>query len=508
MYYGKWRTREKGTPSFLSSRAGVAKKEMATLKEKTGRGLFWGGLNSLVLQVVGVVFGIILSRLLSQADYGMMAMISVFSLVATALQNSGFTTALANLDRPTHRDYNAVFWFNIVVGMSLYVLLFLAAPLIARFYDSNTRLIPLCRYAFLSIVIASFGTAQNAWLFKNLRAKQQAKGAMIAVLTSSTIGVVMAVAGMAYWSLATQGLVYVLVNTACAWHYSEWRPTTTNVSLAPVRRMFRFSCKILLTSITTIINNNVLNILLGHFYGDRQTGTYNQAYQWNYKGFSIVQNMVNQVAQPVLVDLRSDGARQVRALRKMMRFTAFVSFPLLIGLATVAKEFIVVTITAKWIESAALLQILCLAGAVVPLSTLLSNLLISKGKSDLYLYCTVALFAVQIVAMLLLAPQGIHTMVVAYTALNIAWLFVWYFFVRRLTGYGIGAFLADILPFAVAAAAIAALTILLTRALTTLWLLLIVKILLFAVFYYGIMKVLRVKILAESEAFIRQQFKR
>ena len=138
---------------------------METLKEKTARGLLWGGLNSGVQQVVGLAFGIILGRLLAPSDYGMMAMISIFSLVATALQDSGFRTALANLPDPKPEDYNSVFWFNIIVASTLYAVLFLAAPLIGEYYHTP-RVVPLCRYAFLSIIIASFGTAQSAYLFK------------------------------------------------------------------------------------------------------------------------------------------------------------------------------------------------------------------------------------------------------------------------------------------------------------------------------------------------------
>lgn len=138
-------------------------------------------MNTMVQQVIGLLFGIILGRLLAPSDYGMMAIISVFSLVAVALQDSGFKVALANEKAPTHADYNAVFWFNILMGIALYAALFLSAPLIGRWYNTP-QVVPLCRYAFLSIVVASMGTAQSAWLFKNLRAKQIAKASMAAML--------------------------------------------------------------------------------------------------------------------------------------------------------------------------------------------------------------------------------------------------------------------------------------------------------------------------------------
>ena len=195
---------------------------METLKQKTARGLFWGGMNTMVQQVIGLLFGIILGRLLAPSDYGMMAIISVFSLVAVALQDSGFKVALANEKAPTHADYNAVFWFNILMGIALYAALFLSAPLIGRWYNTP-QVVPLCRYAFLSIVVASMGTAQSAWLFKNLRAKQIAKASMAAITLSGCAGAAMALAGMAYWSLATQNVVYVALNTALLWHYSPCR---------------------------------------------------------------------------------------------------------------------------------------------------------------------------------------------------------------------------------------------------------------------------------------------
>lgn len=472
-----------------------------TLKEKTAKGLFWGGLNSLTQQVIGVIFAIILGRLLDNADFGMMAMIGVFSLIATTLQNSGFPTALANMKEPRDEDYNSVFWFNIIVGFSAYTVLFFCAPLIADYYN-EPRLIPLCRYAFLSILIASFGTAQNAFLFKNLRAKQQAKAAMVAVLISSSTGVACAFAGLDYWSLATQGLVYVSINTLMAWHYSPWRPSLKNITFEPAKRMFRFSFKILLSNITNIINNNILNFLLGHYFTAHDTGNYNQAYQWNSKCFSLVQSMVNQVAQPVLVDLQNEGERQLNAFRKMMRFAAFLSFPLLLGFGLVAKEFIVLTVGPKWIVSVGYVQILCFAGATMPLITLLSNMVISKGKSNLYLYCTFGLGIVQIASMLLLWPYGIKNMVIAYTLINILWVFVWLFFVNRLTGYGLWFFIKDTTPFALAAFAVMTATYFTTASIHTLWLLLICRIAMAMLLYYAVMRMARVQILAECQQFI------
>ena len=476
---------------------------MSTLKEKTAQGLLWGGLNSGIQQLVGLAFGIVLGRLLAPSDYGMMAMISIFSLVATALQDSGFRTALTNIEHPKHEDYNSVFWFNIIMASSLYVILFLAAPLIGEYYHTP-RVVPLCRYAFLSIVIASLGTAQSAYLFKHLRAKQQAEAGALAVILSSLTGVGMAFAGMAYWSLATQGLVYVGINTLLQWHFSPWRPSIHGITFAPVRRMFRFSCKILATTIMTHVNNNVLNILLGHYFTPRDTGNYNQAYQWNAKCYSLVQSMVAQVAQPVLVSLNGEEGRQKDVFRKMMRFTAFITFPLLFGFGLVAKEFIVTAIGEKWLASAQLIQILCLSGATMPLSTLFSNMIISKGRSGTFFWCTFTLGLVQIATMIMIWPMGIRTMVIAYTLLNTSWLLVWLFFVRRLIGYGYWMFFCDVMPFALAAAGVMGVAYVATMPLSNLIALLVTRFIIAVVLYYVVMKIARVKILAECERFVKR----
>ena len=429
---------------------------METLKEKTAKGLFWGGMNNGVQQLLGLAFGIILGRLLDPSDYGMTAMLAVFSVIANELQSSGFKTGLINLEKPQHEDYNAVFWFNILAGAAIYVVLWLSAPLIADFYD-QPALIPLSRYVFLGFVFSSFGMAQSAYLTKQMQIKQIAQCGMTATLSSSIMGVVLAALGFGYWALATQYLMYIAVNTLLLWYFSPWRPTL-KVTFEPIRRLFPFSVRIMISAILTQVNANIMNLLLGRFYGEANTGHYNQAYQWSSKCFLLVGNMLKQVDQTVLVGLHDERERQLAVLRKMMRFTAFISFPLLFGLGLVSHEFIILAIKAKWAFAASLLPILCVCGAFMPLSALLTDAVISQKRSDIYLWSTLVLGLLQIALMVGLWQQGIRTMVVAYTLLNIVWVFVWHFFVRRLMGYRLLHFLKDILPFALAAAFVMSLT--------------------------------------------------
>lgn len=260
----------------------------SSLKEKTARGLLWGAIDNGGMQLIGLIFGIILGRLLTPGDYGMIAMITIFSVIANALQESGLGRAIVNLDQPTDRECNSVFWFNIAVAASCYLLFFFfLAPLIARYYH-EPRLTALCRYAFLSFVLSAPGVVQSALVQKRLLVKQRTKANIAAVLTSSVIGSIMAWQGFGYWALATQTNTYILLNTIFYWRIAGWRPSLS-FDPEPVRRMFRFSCKILASTIIFQINNNVLNILLGHYFSARATGYYNQAYQWNSKVIYLLQ---------------------------------------------------------------------------------------------------------------------------------------------------------------------------------------------------------------------------
>ena len=473
---------------------------METLKEKTAKGLFWGGMNNGVQQLLGLAFGIILGRLLDPSDYGMTAMLAVFSVIANELQSSGFKTGLINLKSPAHDDYNAVFWFNILAGAAIYVVLFFCAPLIADYYH-QPKLIPLSRYVFLGFVFSSFGMAQSAYLTKQMQIKQIAQCGMTATLTSSIVSVILAVMGFGYWALATQYLLYIAMNTLLLWFFSPWRPTT-KVTFEPIRRLFPFSFKIMLSAIFTQVNNNIMNLLLGRYYGETNTGHYNQAYQWSSKCFLLVGNMLKQVDQTVLVGLGDERERQLAVLRKMMRFTAFISFPLLFGLGMVSHEFIVLAIGEKWAFAASLLPLLCLCGAFMPLSTLLTDSVISQHRSDIYLWNTFALGILQMALMVALWREGIMTMVIAYALLNIAWVFVWHFFVQRLMNYRLIPFLKDILPFALAAAGVMAVTGFVTHAIEMLWLKLLCRVVLAALLYYVVMRLAGAVILKEIMAFI------
>ena len=187
---------------------------------------------------------------------------------------------------------------------------------------------------------------------------------MSALAISGTVGVLLAVNGFSYWGIATQNIVYVSVLTILYWFYSPWRPSF-HFDFRPIKSMLSFSSRLLITNIFGHINYNILSVVLGKYYSGQAVGDFNQANKWNYMGYSVIVGMINGVAQPVLVNVSDDTERQKRVFRKMLRFTAFISFPCMFGLSLIAPELITIAITSKWSESASILQILCIGLSLI-----------------------------------------------------------------------------------------------------------------------------------------------
>lgn len=476
-----------------------------SLKQKTAKGLLWGGISNGGQQLLNALFGIFLARLLSPADYGMVGMLTIFSLIAVSLQESGFISALNRKKDARQEDYNSVFWFNVMCSTTVYIVLFFLSPLIAAWFRQPV-LVPLARLMFLSFVISSFATTPRAWLFRNLRVKQTAIITMVALVASGVTGVTLAWNGFAYWGIAWQNITYCLFITIGSWMAAEWRPTF-HLDFRPLRGMIGFSSKLLATNIFTHINNNLFSLFFGRLYGERMVGYYNQANKWTGMGYNTLTGMVWSVTQPLFARLSYDDPQRMREVfRKMLRFTCFLSFPSLFGLGLIAPEFITIAITDKWLPSAQLMQLLCVGGAFMPVASLYSNFLISQGKSNVFMYNTMAQCLVQMLFMVALYPYGVEAMVVAYVVVNILWVFAWHFFVRRTMTLTLVESLRDMFPFmvlsllAMAAAWGASLLVEGHVALS-----LLVKVVVAAVTYLALMWMFGAAILKECFAYLRHR---
>lgn len=473
-----------------------------TLKEKTAKGLFWGGLSNGVQQGLGALFGIYLARTLDAGDYGLVGMLAIFSGIAGTIINSGFTVALTNKIDATHKDYNAVFWFTFFVGLICYLVLFLGSPLIAKFYN-HPELVPLSRVVFLSFFLSGLASASYAILYKRMYVKQQAIIDMFAILTSGIIGIILAICGYAYWALALQNFIFLVGGALLRFIVAPWKPTL-EIDFSPLKGMFSFSIKLFFTNIVQQINANIFSVVLGRFYDAKQVGFYTQSNKWLVMAMQPISGMLNMVAQPVFVEISSNKERQLAVFRKMLRFGSFVSFPMMLGLAFVAQEFILIAIGDKWLPSVAILQILCVWGAFSFIYTLYTQLLIARGRSDIILIGNILQGMLQIVSVIFVFQWGVLAMALVYVSVYMMSLIYWAYYVKREIGLTIGMALKDILPYLLITGIIFVLVGFLTGKIENLYLLFILKVLLSFIFYVSLMISSKSVIFYEFVGYIRK----
>ena len=469
------------------------------LKQRTAKGLLWGAINNLTSQLLMALIGIILGRLLTPADYGMVGMLAIFSAIAGSLQESGFTAALTNLKEATHKEYNAVFWASTAISILLYMVLYLCAPLIASYFH-QPELVSLSRLVFASLLLAGIGIAHAAYMFRNMMNREKAITGFFALVGSGIVGITLALNGYSYWSLAWQQFTYIFIINIGRLYFVRWLPSL-NIDFTPIREMIGFSSKILITNIINQINNNILSFIFGRLFTAGAVGNYTQAAKWNTMGHSLISGTMQQVAQPVLASINEEENRQLNVFRKMLRFTALISMPAMLGLAFIA-DFIVVLLGEQWADSVTLLRLLCISGAFLPIHTLYQNLFISHGRSDTYMWCTIALVITQIVVVMVFASWGIVVMIAAYVATLVLWTGVWQVLTYRLIQLRFLDLLKDICPFLLAALASIAVAYYATLAISNTIGLILSRIAITSLLYVVIMKIAHVKIFQECIQFL------
>ena len=473
---------------------------MENLKRKTANGFFWAILNSGIAQILNLLFGIFLARLLVPEDYGLVGLLTVFTAIASTLQTSGLGTGLINLKQPTDNDYNAVFWFNVLVSLLLYVLMFACMPIIAAFF-SQPRLVLIGRVLFLTLPLYALSSTSGTFLQKNLMNREIAIVSIISIVISGLVGVMMAFHGFSYWSLVGQQMTSAIVTLVGRRLYVSWRPSL-RIDFTPIKRMFGFCMKLLITNMVYVINNQLLTFIFGRLIPIKTVGYYSQANKWNNMARSTIGDAVWQISQPVLVSIIDEHNRELRAFRKMLRFTSFLSFPALWGLALVAEEFILFTIGDKWVESVPLLRIICIGGAFMPFYSLYASLVLSNGRSDIHMWCHIGQMVIQIVLVLVLFKQGIEIVLWSYSTLTAIWLLVWHYRTKKLIGISFLDLFKDTVPFMAVTAVVIYITYLLTLKIISVPLLLLIRVILATLLYAIAMKLLQAQVMKDCVDFL------
>ena len=379
-----------------------------SLKHKTLKGTLWSSVERFSVQGIAFVVMIIMARILTPEDYGLVGMVTIFIAVSQSLVDSGFSQALIRKQDRTETDNSTVFFFNIAVGLFLYLILFLCAPLIARFYD-QPLLTPLTRLISLSVLINSFVVVQRALLTVKIDFKTQAKASLSAAIIAGAVGITMAYTGFGVWAIVWYQLANLAVNVGLLWVFSRWRPRLL-YSWASFRELFSFGSKLALSGIIDTLYNNIYLIVIGKVFKASDLGYYTRSSQFAQFPSSNLSAIMQRVTFPVLCTIQDGDDRLRSVYRRFLRLSAFVVFPLMCGLAGVSYPFIRIILGEKWLFSAELLQIICLSMMWYPVHAINLNLLQVKGRSDLFLRLEIIKKCVGIAILCATVPLGLMAM--------------------------------------------------------------------------------------------------
>jgi len=356
---------------------------MGNIKDKTVKGLFWSLIDSAFGQGLQFIFGIILARILSPAEFGLIGMMTFFLVIAQTFIDSGFTSALIRKPKCTQEDYSTVFYFNIVGSFFLYAVLFYSSKTIASFYQ-EPQIELLIKVMGLSIIINAFAIVQRTILTKNINFKLQTKISIIASIISGAIAIWMATTGFGVWSLVGLALSRFFVTTVLLWIFMHWIPALI-FSKKSFNELFSYGSKLLLSSLINTSFTNIYTLIIGKYFSVIHLGYYTRAKQFTDLPSNNLNSIVGRVTFPVLSTIQHDKVIFKDKYKKIVTSSMFISFTLMFGLAAVAESLVITLIGEKWRPIIIYLQLLCFAGSLYPLHSLNLSILKIYGRSDLFL---------------------------------------------------------------------------------------------------------------------------
>lgn len=417
---------------------------MSNLKDKTIKGIFWSGTFSILIQLLSLAFNIVIARLLSPSDYGLIAMLTIFTSIATVLQESGYVMVLTNRQNVSHKEYCTIFWFNIVTGFIVYLILFFLAPFIASFYN-KPELLALSRYVFLGFFISSFSIVQNAYLFKHIKVKEKGVASIISLLISGIIGIIMAVKGYSYWGLATQGLINTIIITLAVWVYSPFRPAFL-FDFDFLKNTFNDGFRFAIPNFLSVISTNIYSVLLGKLYTTTDLGLYSQGNKFNVFGYSFILGMIRNISQPILVQVKHHQEQFLLIFRKIFRFTIYISMPIMFGLSFISSELIEILLTEEWNYTAHIMKILCIGGFFIIISTLCTYALTSLNKTHIYMWLGIINSTTSLLVAFIASFGGVQCLAFFLTLVQVLLFSVTYNIIKKYCDYKLELLIKDFMP--------------------------------------------------------------
>jgi len=415
-----------------------------SIKEKTVNGLIWSFIDSFANFGIQFLIGVVLARILSPREFGLIGMLTIFIALSQTFIDSGFSTALIRKKNCTQTDYSTVFFFNLVISLLCYLLLYGFSGAISSFFD-EPQLKFLVQVMGIGLILNSFGIIQRAILTKEINFKLQTKISLIASLGSGTIAIAMALKGFGVWSLVALTLCRYALTSVFLWVYTKWQPKLI-FCIKSFKVLFGFGSKLLLSSLIDTAFQNIYYLVIGKYFSAVELGFYTRADQFKAMPSQNITTVIQRVSYPILSSMQDDLPQLKEYYRKLIRSTMFITFMLMLGMAAVAKSMIITLIGEKWLPSVVYLQLLCLVGMFYPLHAMNLNILNVQGRSDLFLRLEIIKKSLAVPTIVIGIFWGIKIMIIGMLVNTLIAYFLNSYWSGKMIGYSFTQQVKDILP--------------------------------------------------------------
>ena len=415
-----------------------------TLKQKTVNGLLWSFIENFSNQGITFIVGIILARLLTPEEFGLIGMITIFIAISTSVINSGFSQALIRKKDCTDTDYSTVFYFNLLVGVVLFAILFFAAPLIAGFFN-EPQLTKLVKVLASVLVIDAFTIIQRTKLTKRIDFKLQTKISVIADIVSGVAGIAMAYTGFGVWSLVARQIIQRALNALLLWVWNRWIPLLV-FSKESFKELFSFGSRLLVSGLIDTAYRNIYLLVIGKFFSAAELGYFTRSEQFQKLPSQNINTVIQRVTYPVLSSMQDDKSRLKNNYQKLIRSTMLITFVLMLGMAAVAEPMIITLIGEKWRPSIIYLQMLSFVGMMYPLHALNLNMLKVSGRSDIFLKLEIIKKILAVPTIVIGVIWGIKIMIAGMMVNTLIAYYLNSYWSGRFIGYSFKQQVTDILP--------------------------------------------------------------
>lgn len=412
--------------------------------KKVVNNFIWRFLERTGAQGVSLVVSIILARLLDPSTYGTISLVTVFTAILQVFIDSGFSTSLIQKKDADDLDFSTVFYFNLVMCLGIYAIMFFGAPLIAAFYELP-ELTPVVRVLSLTLVISGVRSIQQSYVSKTMQFKRFFYSTIGSTIFSAVVGIAMAYAGFGVWALVAQSIISNLTSTVILWITVKWRPKWM-FSWQRLKGLFSFGWKLLAAALINKIYSKIRQLIIGKYYSSEDLAFYNKGDQYPHLLVDNINSSIDSVLLPTMASEQDNRDRIKAMTRRAIRISSYIMWPMMLGLAAVAEPFVRLLLTEKWLPCVFFLRIMCVVYGFQPLQTANLNAIKAMGRSDVFLKLDIIKKAVGLTAMFSTIFISVEAMASSYLITTTLAAFINAWPNKKFINYSFREQIADILP--------------------------------------------------------------